>query len=240
MEVIPIMKENLDRSKDVPLYKQVEGYIFEKIQSGIYLKGKVIPTERELSENFEVSRYTIRRAITELVYQGYLYRVQGNGTFVFDKEFGKRRKSNKIIGIIAPSFKEEYHVKIVNGVEEYAWENGYILAFSSSDEDFIKEAENIQRMKDSGVAGLIILPAEDQEDSTAISDLKSEKFPFVLVDRRLDDCETDCVMSDNIEGGYRVTEHLIKLGHEKIIFVKEVYSKISTIHDRVQGYKKAL
>lgn len=234
------MKDYLDRDLDTPLYKQIKKYILDNIRNSVYEPGKVIPTERELSERFEVSRYTIRMAITELVHEGYLYRVQGNGTFVYEKDPLIAKNQSKIIGVIAPSFKDEYYIKIINGIEEYIWQEGYIVAFSSSEDDYIKEAENIQRMKENGAAGLIILPAEDQEDSTAISDLKSESFPFVLVDRRLDDCETDCVMSDNIEGGYKATQYLIKLGHERIAFVKEIFSKTSSINDRVHGYKKAL
>lgn len=234
------MNDNINRDLDKPLYQQMKEYILKKINNGEYPSGEVIPTERELSESFEVSRYTVRRAITELVHAGYLYRVQGKGTFVFDGKPKDKDNHNKMIGVIAPTFDEEYYIKIINGIEEYIWDFGYTLAFSSSNDDYIREAENIQRMKENKIAGLIILPAEDQEDSTAISDLKSENFPFVLIDRRLDDCETDCVMSDNIKGGYLAAEHLIKLGHQKIAFVKEEYSKTSSIHDRLLGYKKAL
>jgi GntR family transcriptional regulator of arabinose operon len=110
----------------------------------------------------------------------------------------------------------------------------------NSNNDYRKEAENIYRMKKEGVKGLIIMPAEDQKDSNAISDLKKEGFPFVLVDRRLQDCETNCVMSDNIEGAFSAVEHLIQLGHNKIAFLKNNYEQTSSIIDRIIGYKKAI
>ncbi|OXM49169.1 GntR family transcriptional regulator [Amycolatopsis alba] len=45
-------------------------------------QGAVLPTERELSERFEVSRATVRQAVGELVLEGRLSRRQGSGTYV--------------------------------------------------------------------------------------------------------------------------------------------------------------
>jgi len=45
-------------------------------------EGAVLPTERELVERFEVSRATVRQAVSELVLEGRLSRRQGSGTYV--------------------------------------------------------------------------------------------------------------------------------------------------------------
>jgi GntR family transcriptional regulator len=47
-----------------------------------YSIDQAIPSERALIDQFGVSRITIRKAIDELVNEGYLYRIQGKGTFV--------------------------------------------------------------------------------------------------------------------------------------------------------------
>lgn len=54
----------------------------EAIESGQLTPGDRVPSERELTEQFGVSRMTARQALRELESQGYLYRVQGKGTFV--------------------------------------------------------------------------------------------------------------------------------------------------------------
>lgn len=48
-------------------------------------EGNMIPSERELMESYSISRITVRRALDELVSKGYLYRVQGKGTYVRKK-----------------------------------------------------------------------------------------------------------------------------------------------------------
>jgi GntR family transcriptional regulator len=56
----------------------------KRIVTGAYLPGAMIPTENELSEEFEASRLTVRSALDELVHEGYLKRIQGKGTFVIE------------------------------------------------------------------------------------------------------------------------------------------------------------
>jgi GntR family transcriptional regulator len=54
----------------------------EKIALGEWKPGDIIPSERELSERYGISRMTARQAITELVNEGLFHREQGRGTFV--------------------------------------------------------------------------------------------------------------------------------------------------------------
>lgn len=72
----------LDKSVPIPLYFQLKELILSEIKNGNYPSGSLIPTENELSETFEISRTTVRQAITELVQEGWLYRVKSKGTFV--------------------------------------------------------------------------------------------------------------------------------------------------------------
>ena len=72
----------LDRSIPIPLYFQLKQLLLEAIKSGDYPVDSLIPTEKELSETFRISRTTVRQAITELVQEGWLYRIASKGTFV--------------------------------------------------------------------------------------------------------------------------------------------------------------
>jgi GntR family transcriptional regulator len=70
------------RNSPVPRYHQLKEILREKIRSGEWKPGDIIPSERELSENYGISRMTTRQAITDLVNEGVFYREQGKGTFV--------------------------------------------------------------------------------------------------------------------------------------------------------------
>ncbi len=66
----------------VPLYYQLRRMIQEKIENEELKPGDRLPSEREIAEEYGISRMTVRQGITELVRTGLLYRKQGKGTFV--------------------------------------------------------------------------------------------------------------------------------------------------------------
>jgi GntR family transcriptional regulator len=70
------------RKSPLPRYYQLKEIMREKISSGEWKPGDLIPSERELGEQYGISRMTARQAITELVNEGLFYREQGKGTFV--------------------------------------------------------------------------------------------------------------------------------------------------------------
>ncbi len=65
-----------------PLYRSVFTSIQERIYSGEWTEGGLMPTELELCGIFGVSRITVRRALDELSRIGLVERIQGKGTFV--------------------------------------------------------------------------------------------------------------------------------------------------------------
>ncbi|MDQ2714864.1 MAG: GntR family transcriptional regulator [Chloroflexota bacterium] len=70
------------RNSPVPRYHQLKEIMRAKIRDGEWKPGDHIPSERELGEQYKISRMTARQAITELVNEGLFYREQGKGTFV--------------------------------------------------------------------------------------------------------------------------------------------------------------
>lgn len=65
---------------DTPLYSRVERVLADEIATG--LVGDQLPTEDSLIPRFEVSRFTVRKAIQNLVDRGLVKIRRGRGTFV--------------------------------------------------------------------------------------------------------------------------------------------------------------
>jgi GntR family transcriptional regulator len=75
-------RTQIDRENPQKLYLQLYGIIKGRIERGEWAVESQIPTEEELCRLFDVSKATVRIAISELVREGYLRRRQGKGTFV--------------------------------------------------------------------------------------------------------------------------------------------------------------
>lgn len=72
----------INKYSSVPLYYQLKTMIQEKIESGDYVADSQIPSEQDLCEQFDISRPTVRQAISDLTASGHLYKLKGKGTFV--------------------------------------------------------------------------------------------------------------------------------------------------------------
>jgi GntR family transcriptional regulator len=82
----------LDEASAQPLYQQLQRSLREAIENRVFGPDDALPPERDLAEELQVSRITVRKAIDGLVEEGLLVRRQGSGTFVsarVEKNFAK-------------------------------------------------------------------------------------------------------------------------------------------------------
>ena len=79
----------IDKGSSVPLYLQLKRLIEEQVTNGVLLPHTRISSERELSEQFDISRMTARRALLELTREGRIYTAVGKGTFVAEPKISQ-------------------------------------------------------------------------------------------------------------------------------------------------------
>jgi GntR family transcriptional regulator len=72
----------LDKHHPIPVYYQLQQEIRRQIESGELKPGDLVPSERELSATYQISRMTVRQSLSNLVNEGLLVREKGRGTFV--------------------------------------------------------------------------------------------------------------------------------------------------------------
>lgn len=88
------------------LFLQLKDVILHKIQSGEFKEGSCLPSERQLSEDYGISRVTVRQTLNELVQDGALVKKPGKGTFVAYKKIDE--KLDGLLGVV-----EEFAVRNV-------------------------------------------------------------------------------------------------------------------------------
>lgn len=74
--------ETIVKTGFIPYYHQLKEILSRAIKRGEFKSGQPLPPERELCNQYQVSRITVRKALDILMHQGYIYREKGRGTFV--------------------------------------------------------------------------------------------------------------------------------------------------------------
>jgi GntR family transcriptional regulator len=87
------LKIKINKNSPVPMYQQILNEISAHIASGDWPAGTQIPTEAELESQLQVSRVTIRQALSAAAEEGLVVRLPGKGTFVSGAEIASTFKS---------------------------------------------------------------------------------------------------------------------------------------------------
>ncbi len=228
----------IDRNSPIPIYFQLQNWLREQIEQGVFKPGDRIPTEEELSHVTGLARATIRQAVQNLVNMGLLIRKRRLGTYVLEKVHSI--KNSTTIGLLIPDIRRGYAPVLARGVQDEAAKNKHSLILCDTDDLFIRADFHADRMIENSVGGVIYIPtaASDEQNKKILDKLKRSNIPVVLVDRVLPTEDFDQVTADNLKGAYELTEYLIKKGHKRIAIT--LSTLISTERDRLEGYKNAL
>ena len=87
----------------IPLYLQLYNSLLEKIESGCYIPGQMLDSERAMASEYSVNRETVKKALTLLEKDGYIERIQGKGTFVSKRNTESISFDNQFINKLANS-----------------------------------------------------------------------------------------------------------------------------------------
>lgn len=84
-------------------YPEIKKYILEQIDNGKFKEDVMLPSEKEFTELFNVSRMTVRRAFDDLIQDGVLIRKRGSGLFL------AKKKMSRSMNQISVSKDEQLH-----------------------------------------------------------------------------------------------------------------------------------
>jgi LacI family transcriptional regulator len=148
-----------------------------------------------------------------------------------------RRGQTHTIGLILPDSANPFFAEVGRGIESAAFDLGYSVILCNTEGDLDKEHLYMDVLSNKQVDGIIFVAAGERTDS--LRALLRRKLPVVVVDRNLTGVEVDAVLTDNRQGGYLATRHLIELGHRRIGCIAGP-SHLTPSADRVTGYRTAM
>lgn len=223
-----------------PKYHQLKEDMKNNIQNRAWQAGSKIPSENELSRTYEISRQTVRKAISELTAEGYLYPEHGRGTFVSERAV--HTKTSKNIAVVSTYLSDYIFPRVVQGIEQVLTAHGYSILLKTTGNSRAVEARCIEELLSKDIDGLIIEPSKSQISCKHISlydQMDEYDIPYVFIQGYFEQLKKKPhVLMDDVRGGYLITKHLTDLGHRKILGIFKADDVQG--QDRHKGYVKAL
>ncbi|MCI1945900.1 GntR family transcriptional regulator [Clostridium luticellarii] len=207
-------------------YEIVKEKIINWAINGKYKPHEKIPTESEMMDLFQVSRHTIRRALSDLSSENYLYRIQGSGIYMSDfKQNESYLKKYKNVGVLTTYISNYIFPDIIGGIEDTLYDNSYSLLLSSTRNNMMFENRNLNNLLAHKVDGIIIEPtksAYQNPNMGYLNNLIEQNVPFITINSAYPQIEVPSLCVNDFKGGQIAAECFFNLGHKNIMGIFKV------------------
>lgn len=175
----------------------------------------------------KISNVMVRRILDYIETVGY-----------HPSEYARALRTGKtnIIVVMIEDVSDPFFSGIARMIEESAYEKGYKIIYSSTEND-TKKTKELLKIYRALVDGYIIAPPLGIEEE--IKSLLADNLPVILFDRFFPSIDTNNVVVNNYKGTYEAIEHFFDRGHKNIAFVTLSSEQIQ-MQQRLDGYMSVI
>lgn len=150
-----------------------------------------------------------------------------------------RSKKTNTIGVVVPRIDRYFFSSAISGIEDYAWTKGFNVIITQSNDLLVKEINCVKTLYNNRVDGIIISISMQTNEDKHLKLFSENNIPILFFDRFCPTIESDRIVVDDFESGYKITCQLIERGCKRIAHIAgpEI---LNIYRDRKDGYLKAL
>lgn len=150
-----------------------------------------------------------------------------------------RTKRTNTIGVIVPLINRHFFSSVISGIEDVAYQQGFTVTISQSNDDFEKESKIAQTLFTNRVDGLILSIGMNTTTYDHLKLFSERNIPLVFFDRVVEGFKAHKIVVDDFEGGYIAAKHLIDQGRKNIAMIGGPQN-LTIYQNRQKGFMKAL
>lgn len=200
-------------------YMDIVTDIKEQVANGVLLPGSKIKSENELSEEYGLSRQTVRHSIAVLEEDGLVRRVKGSGTYIADNALTDRSNRKKI-AVVTTYVNNYIFPQMIQHMEKVLADSGYMVQIYFTYNRISKEREILEGIIEADeVAGIIIEATKSNLPNPNLKyfeKLKQMHIPVLFINTYYEELNMPHVSINDVQAGALATEHVIEKGHTKI------------------------
>jgi LacI family transcriptional regulator len=150
-----------------------------------------------------------------------------------------RKGKSKSIAVIVPNIDNNFFSQVINGIESVAFGKEYNVIVTQTHESYQREIINTNHHFSRSVDGLLVSISSETRKTDHFEEVQKLGLPIVFFDRVPEKPETHKIISNNFQGAYDATIHLINNGYRRIAQITSS-DFLSISRERLAGYEKAL
>ncbi|MBQ8751902.1 MAG: substrate-binding domain-containing protein, partial [Clostridia bacterium] len=216
-------------------YAHIAQILRQRVTDGQYTDR--LPTERELMEEFGVSRVTVRKSFEVLQQELPLRRSKKGGTHLLAPQPTKTGKRQLVL--LMPNSTEE-SIEIITGVESYFSRSGLSLTVKFTDLSVKSERVILEELLELDIAGFLIYPAATTANRDMFLGIMERGIPLVFIDRSPSRITCSSVSINNQQVAMDVVNFLYEQGHRQIAFFAAGLKAQQSTMERLWGFSYAM
>lgn len=205
-------------------------------------------TLRELAKKADVSASTISKVLNEKTTRVPISEGTQERIRTLAKKFGYqpsilaralKTKKTEIVGVLVLDMSDPYYNTVLYEIDRTLDQYKHRLLLSSAYQSPRREELYIEMLQSKYIDGILIIGGPHPSGNRALRELKRTRVPVVSIGERWTGPKIGCVTINFASGGFKATEHLIKLGHRSIAHIAEE-APLLNVKTREDGYMSAM
>ena len=127
-----------------------------------------------------------------------------------------RHSKTNTIGVILPKLVHFFFSTVISGIEDIAYSNGYNIIICQSNERIDREILDSKALFNHRVDGILVCVSKNTTNYDHFIAIQDKGIPIVFFDRDVP-IDASKILSNDFEGGYNATKHLIQSGKTNLI-----------------------
>ena len=201
-----------------PKYQAIADELRVHIQAGKYAAAQTLPTEFAIAEEYQVSRQTVRQALSLLAKEGLIEKRQGSGSHITRRETDT--SPHRSVAVVTTYISDYIFPSILREVENVLSQHNCTPSLFATQNQVSNERKVLQNLLNLPVDGILVegtktaLPNPNLDLYQKIMD---KGIPLVFIHGNYAQLHGALsVLDDNFSGGKQLTEYLIRKGHTRI------------------------
>ncbi len=200
-------------------HERLRAYLLRELSAGRLKPGDALPTELALASSAEMSRNTVRHALSELERSGLIRRVRGSGTFVHESAMERLKSGLDIFALVIPDTRGGFYPSLQRGFHSASAQGHNQVIVCDTDNDPFRQADALLQLIDKKIAGVAIVPTTSPTTPAhQLRPLHERGIPIVFCHRRVEGIQAPLVSFSALEVGKMAARAMLKHGHRRAAF----------------------